>query len=90
MTPTHRKREWAPAVEAARVATPATPYDLRDTFASNPLAAGVNVFEPARVMGTSVRVIEKHYGALPGGLTHLKPSLNRRPRKTCGLPAGAT
>jgi integrase len=47
-----RKRQWAPAVEAAGVRAPATPYDLRDTFASNALAAGVTVFELARVMGT--------------------------------------
>jgi hypothetical protein len=31
--------------------TPATPYDLRDTFASNALAAGVAVFELARAWG---------------------------------------
>lgn len=62
-----RRREWAPAVEAAGVRTPATPYDLRDTFASNALAAGVTVFELAKVMGTSVRMIERHYGALLDG-----------------------
>ena len=62
-----RRREWAPAVEAANVTTPATPYDLRDTFASNALHAGVTVFELARVMGTSVRMIERHYGALVDG-----------------------
>jgi hypothetical protein len=42
-------------------------YDLRSTFASNALAAGVTVFEFARVMGTSVRMIERHYGALLDG-----------------------
>jgi integrase len=59
-----RKRHWSPAVEAAGVRTPATPYDMRDTFASNALAAGVTVFELAKIMGTSVRMIERHYGAL--------------------------
>ena len=39
----------------------------RDTFASNALHAGVTVFELARVMGTSVRMIERHYGALVDG-----------------------
>lgn len=39
-------------------------YDLRSTFASNALAAGVTVYELARIMGTSVRMIEQHYGAL--------------------------
>ena len=62
-----RKRVWSPAIDAAGVNKPATPYDLRDTFASNALAAGVTVFELARVMGTSVRMIERHYGALLDG-----------------------
>jgi integrase len=61
-----RKREWAPAVAAAGVQTPATPYDMR-AFALNALAAGVTVFELAKLMGTSVRMIEKHYGALLEG-----------------------
>jgi integrase len=58
-----RRREWAPAVEAAGVRRPARVYDLRATFASDALAAGVSVFELARIMGTSVRMIERHYGA---------------------------
>jgi hypothetical protein len=40
---------------------------MRDTFASHALHAGVTVFELAKVMGTSVRMIEKHYGALLDG-----------------------
>lgn len=62
-----RRREWAPAVEASGTRRPARIYDLRSTFASNALAAGVSVFELARVMGTSVRMIERHYGALLDG-----------------------
>jgi integrase len=62
-----RRREWTPAVEAAGVAKPCRIYDLRSTFASNALAAGVTVFELARVMGTSVAMIEHHYGALIDG-----------------------
>jgi integrase len=42
-------------------------YDLRSTFASQALAAGVSVFELARIMGTSVRMIERHYGTLLQG-----------------------
>lgn len=57
-------REWGPAVESACVATPARLYDLRSTFASNALAAGITVYELARIMGTSVGMIERHYGAL--------------------------
>jgi integrase len=62
-----RRGEWRPAVEAAAIAEPARIYDLRSTFASNALAANVTVFELAKIMGTSVRMIEKHYGALIGG-----------------------
>jgi integrase len=62
-----RRREWAPAVEAAGIKKPARIYDLRSTFASNALAAGVTVFELARIMGTSVQMIERHYGALLDG-----------------------
>ena len=62
-----RSRAWAPAVEASGVVTPARIYDLRSTFASDALAASVSVFELARIMGTSVRMIERHYGALLDG-----------------------
>jgi integrase len=62
-----RRREWGPAVTAAAIAKPARIYDLRSTFASNALAAGVTPFELARIMGTSVRMIERHYGTLIAG-----------------------
>jgi integrase len=62
-----RRREWAIAVKASGVATPARLYDLRSTFASNALAAAATVFELAKIMGTSVRMIERHYGALLDG-----------------------
>jgi integrase len=61
------RREWQPAVEASGVIRPARPYDLRSTFASNALAAGVSIFELARIMGRSVAMIERHYGALLDG-----------------------
>ena len=62
-----RRRAWGPAVKASGIATPARIYDLRSTLASNALAAGVTVFELAKVMGTSVAMIERHYGTLIGG-----------------------
>lgn len=62
-----RRREWAPGIEASGVRRPARIYDLRSTFASNALAAGVSVFELARVMGTSVPMIERSYGVLLDG-----------------------
>ena len=62
-----RRREWSPAIEASGVRRPARLYDLRSTFASNALAAGVSVFELGRLMGTSVAMIERHYGTLLEG-----------------------
>jgi integrase len=62
-----RRRTWAPAVEASGVVTPARLYDLRSTYASESLAAGVSIFKVARVMGTSVRMIERAYGTLLDG-----------------------
>jgi hypothetical protein len=59
-----RRREWGPALDAAGVRRPARIYDLRSTFASNALALGVTVYELPRIMGTSVSMIEAHYGAL--------------------------
>ena len=38
-----RRREWAPAIEAAGIRTPARIYDLRSTFASDALAAGASI-----------------------------------------------
>jgi integrase len=40
------------------------PYQLRHTFATEALAAGISIFELARVMGASVKTIDKHYGHL--------------------------
>jgi hypothetical protein len=56
---------WGPAIESAGIATPrpeSTTY--RSTFISNALANDLTVFETARVAGTPVKMIERHYGAL--------------------------
>lgn len=62
-----RNRVWAPAIEAASIPLPARVYDMRSTFCSNALAAGVSVFEVAQVMGTSIAMVERVYGALLDG-----------------------
>jgi hypothetical protein len=59
-----RRRVWAPAIDSAGIAKPARIYDLRSTFISTALANGLTVFETARIAGTSVKMIEAHYGAL--------------------------
>jgi integrase len=57
-----RRRVWHPALEAAGLRQRG-PYQLRHTFATRALAAGVSIFKLARVMGASVRTIDHHYGA---------------------------
>jgi integrase len=58
-----RRREWYPALEAAGISKRG-PYHLRHTFATEALAAGVSIFELARLMGCSVKVIDDTYGHL--------------------------
>ena len=60
---TWRTREWYPALEAAGMVQRG-PYHLRHTFATEALAAGVSIFELARLMGTSVAMIDRTYGHL--------------------------
>ena len=60
---TWRSRKWYPALEAAGIAK-SGPYHLRHTFATEALAGGVSIFELARLMGTSVKMIDKTYGHL--------------------------
>jgi integrase len=57
------RRDWHPALEAAGVPRRRV-YDLRHTFASEALAAGVSLYELSRFMGASVRVLEMHYAHL--------------------------
>lgn len=58
-----RLRVWYPALEGAGLAKRG-PYELRHTFASEALAAGVSIFQLSRLMGASVETIEAHYGHL--------------------------
>ena len=58
-----RRDEWTPALRAAALEHRG-PYALRHTFASFSIAAGVQLFELARFMGTSVEQIDPTYGHL--------------------------
>ncbi|MGZ6637862.1 MAG: tyrosine-type recombinase/integrase [Solirubrobacteraceae bacterium] len=58
-----RNRIWYPALEAAGIERRG-PYELRHTFATEALAAGVSIFRLSRLMGTSVEIIDRHYGHL--------------------------
>jgi integrase len=58
-----RSRRWYPALEAAGIEKRG-PYHLRHTFATEALAAGISLFELSRLLGSSIAMIDKHYGHL--------------------------
>jgi integrase len=58
-----RNRHWYDALDAAAIERRG-PYHLRHTFASEALASGVSIFELARLMGASVKEIDRTYGHL--------------------------
>lgn len=59
-----RNRYWKPAQVAAGVTPLRRIYDLRHTFATFALRAGISTFELSRYMGTSLSMIDRHYGHL--------------------------
>jgi integrase len=58
-----RRDHWAPAIKTAGIDHRRI-YDLRHSFASFSIAAGVSLFYLARIMGTSVAQIDATYGHL--------------------------
>jgi integrase len=75
---TWRTRDWYPALDAAGIARRG-PYCLRHTFAAEALAAGVSIFQLARLMGTSVKMIDRTYGHLAhDSEDHLRALLDAR------------
>jgi integrase len=61
-----RHRGWTPALQAAGIAHRRI-YDLRHTYATWSLAAGIDIFTLARRMGTSVAMIDRTNGHLAAG-----------------------
>ncbi len=59
-----RNRHWAPAQEAAGIDPRRRVYDLRHTFATFALRAGISTFDLSRYMGASLTMIDRHYGHL--------------------------
>jgi integrase len=58
-----RERHWKAALRAAGLEY-RRPYDLRHTYATFSISAGVSLFALARRMGTSLEMIDKTYGHL--------------------------
>lgn len=67
-----RQRQWTPALRAAGIPHRRI-YDLRHTYATWSLAAGVDLFTLSRRMGTSLAMIDATYG-------HLAPDADERER----------
>jgi integrase len=58
------RRHWKPAQKAAAIEPSRDLYDLRHTYATFALRAGVPVFAVSRFMGSSIAMIDHHYGHL--------------------------
>jgi integrase len=59
-----RNRDWKPAQHATGIAPLRRVYDLRHTFATFALRAGISTFDLSRYMGASLTMIDRHYGHL--------------------------
>ena len=59
-----RARQWRPAQLAAGIEPIRRPYDLRHTYATFALRAGISIFDLSRFMGASLAMIDRHYGHL--------------------------
>jgi len=58
------RRHWKPAQTTAGIEPLRHLYDLRHTYATFALRAGVSVFAVSRFMGSSIAMIDRHYGHL--------------------------
>ena len=59
-----RNRDWKPAQRAAGIEPFRRIYDLRHTFATFALRAGISTFDLSRYMGASLTMIDRHHGHL--------------------------
>jgi integrase len=59
-----RPYQWRPAQRATGIDPLRRIYDLRHTFATFALRAGISTFDLSRYMGASLTMIDRHYGHL--------------------------
>ena len=57
-----RPFQWRPAQKAVGIDPLQRVYDLRHTFATFALRAGISTFDLSRYMGASLTMIDRHYG----------------------------
>lgn len=63
----HHQRPMQEAVKRAKLPADTTIYSLRHTYASQSILAGMNLKLLAENMGTSIRMLEVHYGKFIAG-----------------------
>jgi integrase len=59
-----RPFQWRPTQLAAGITPLRRVYDLRHTFATFALRAGISTFDLSRYLGASLTMIDRHYGHL--------------------------
>lgn len=59
-----RNRAWKPAQRTTEIDPLRRVYDLRHTFATFALRAGISTFDLSRFMGTNLAMIDRHHGHL--------------------------
>jgi integrase len=83
-----RPRHWRPAQREAGITPLRRLYDLRHTFATSALRAGLGTFELSRYIGTSVVNIDRTYGHLAqDGHAHAVELLDSYGQETADLDA---
>jgi hypothetical protein len=58
------RRHWKPAQRVARIELLRDLYDLRHTYVTFALRAGIPAFAVSRFIGSSIAMIDRHYGHL--------------------------
>jgi integrase len=82
-----RNREWKPAQRRAAIDPLRRVYDLRHTYATFALRAGLSTFDLSRYMGASLTMIDRHYGHLAhDGRQHAIDLLDRHAVDVGGRP----
>jgi integrase len=84
-----RNRDWKPAQIAAGIEPLRRIYDLRHTFATFALRAGISTFDLSRYMGASLTMIDRDYGHLARDRReHATRLLDQLSRTTSTVDAG--
>jgi integrase len=84
-----RPRHWRPAQTALGIDPIRRPYDLRHTYATFALRAGISIFDLSRFIGASLAMIDRHYGHLArDGRDHAVALLDAYARDSAAWTSG--